>query len=85
MKDYEAFPDLRFDRPAPRVLRITLDGPGLNAVGEAVHGQLADVWPTVDRDPETNVALLCGAAASGCAFYVLVGRTLGFAACGTSR
>ena len=61
MNGYEAFPDLRFDRPEPRVLRITLDGPGLNAVGEAVHGQLADVWSTVDRDPETNVALLCGA------------------------
>jgi enoyl-CoA hydratase len=42
-------------------LRITLDGPGLNAVSEAVHRQLADVWLTIDRDPETNVALLRGA------------------------
>jgi len=58
---YEAFPDLTFDRPADGVVRITLDGPGLNAVGEAVHRQLADVWLAVDRDPATNVALLCGA------------------------
>jgi enoyl-CoA hydratase len=58
---YAAFPDLTFDRPAERVLRITLDGPGLNAVGPAVHGQLADVWRAVDRDPDTNVALLRGA------------------------
>jgi enoyl-CoA hydratase len=58
---YDAFPDLTFDRPAPAVLRITLDGPGLNAVSEAVHRQLADVWLTIDRDPETNVALLRGA------------------------
>lgn len=58
---YAAFPDLTFDRPAPGVLRITLDGPGLNSVGHAVHGQIADVWPVVDRDPETNVALLQGA------------------------
>ena len=58
---YEGFPDLTFDRPAAGVLRITLDGPGLNAVDAAVHRQLADVWLTVDRDPETNIALLQGA------------------------
>ena len=58
---YEAFPDLRFDRPADGVLRITLDGPGLNAVDQGVHRQLADVWLAVDRDPETNVALIRGA------------------------
>src|SRR3954452_6589409 len=58
---YAAFPNLRFDRPAPSVLRITLDGPNLNAVGHAVHRELADVWLAVDRDPDTNVALLTGA------------------------
>ncbi|QXC61107.1 enoyl-CoA hydratase/isomerase family protein [Aquihabitans sp. G128] len=58
---YAAFEDLTFDRPAPGVLRITMDGPGLNAVSHAVHRQLADVWLAVDRDPDTNVALLRGA------------------------
>ena len=58
---YADFPDLRFDRPSPGVLRITMDGPGLNAVSHAVHRQLADVWLVVDRDPDTNVALLQGA------------------------
>jgi len=58
---YAAFPDLTFDRPAPGVLRITLDAPGLNAVSHAVHRQLADVWLAVDRDEDTNVALLRGA------------------------
>ncbi|HEU5150057.1 MAG TPA: enoyl-CoA hydratase/isomerase family protein [Iamia sp.] len=58
---YAEFPDLTFDRPAEGVLRITLDGPGLNAVDRAVHRQLADVWLAVDRDPDTNVALLRGA------------------------
>jgi len=58
---YADFPDLTFDRPADRVLRITLGGPGLNAVSPAVHRQLADVWLTVDRDPDTNVAVLQGA------------------------
>ena len=55
------FPSLKFDRPEPGVLRITLDGPGLNAVSLPMHRDLADVWLAVDRDPETRVALLRGA------------------------
>ena len=58
---YADFGDLTFDRPSERVLRITLDAPGLNAVSPAVHRQLADVWRVIDRDPDTNVALLQGA------------------------
>jgi enoyl-CoA hydratase len=58
---YAEFDRLTFDRPEPAVLRITLDGPGLNAVDHAVHRQLADVWMAVDRDPDTDVALICGA------------------------
>jgi len=42
------------------VLRITRAAPGLNAVGPDAHAQLADVWRTIDRDPDTNVALLRG-------------------------
>src|SRR5256885_10837944 len=71
---YDAFPNLQFERPAPGVLRITLDGPGLNAVGPDVHRELADVWLAVDRDPETNVALLQGAGrafSSGGSFELL--------------
>ncbi len=58
---YAAFPNLRFDRPAAGVLRITLDAPNLNAVDHAIHRELADVWLAVDRDAGTNVALLTGA------------------------
>src|SRR6185503_11983491 len=58
---YAEFTDLTLDRPADAVLRITLDAPGLNAVSPAVHRELADVWRAVDRDPDTNVALLQGA------------------------
>jgi enoyl-CoA hydratase len=56
-----AFPGLTFDEPAPGVLRITMDAPGLNAVSPAVHRELADVWLTVDRDADVRVALLQGA------------------------
>jgi enoyl-CoA hydratase len=58
---YAAFDGLTIDRPSDGVLRITLDGPGLNAVSPDVHRQLADIWPAVDRDDETRVALLRGA------------------------
>jgi len=58
---YADFPNLSFDRPSSGVLRITLDGPGLNAVDAAVHRELADVWLAVDRDPDTRVAILQGA------------------------
>ena len=68
---YGAYDALTFDRPAPKVLRITLDGPGLNSVGHAAHAQLADVWLTVDRDPDTNVALLCGAGLASAATTTL--------------
>lgn len=58
---YADFDGLTLDRPADGVLRITLEGPGLNAVGPAEHAQIADIWPVIDRDPETRVALLRGA------------------------
>jgi enoyl-CoA hydratase len=58
---YAAFTSLRFDSPSDGVLRITLDGPGINAVDDAMHGQLADVWSVIDRDPGVRVALLRGA------------------------
>jgi len=58
---YAEYTSLRFDRPHPGVLRITLDGPGLNAVDPTMHRHIADVWSTVDRDPDTRVAVLQGA------------------------
>lgn len=61
---YGEFDGLGFDRPAPGVLRITLDAPNLNAVDQRVHRQLADVWLAVDRDADTRVALLRGAGSA---------------------
>ena len=58
---YDQFTSLTFDEPAPGILRITLDAPGLNAVSDQMHRDLADVWLTVDRDPEVRVAILQGA------------------------
>ena len=58
---YQAYPSLRFERPDPGILRIVLDAPGLNSVGQRMHRDLADVWLAVDRDPEVRVAILQGA------------------------
>ena len=61
---YDEFPDLTFERPADGVLEVVLSGPNLNAVTETVHAQLAAVWPVVDADDETRVALVAGAGSA---------------------
>ncbi|MCE2392311.1 MAG: enoyl-CoA hydratase/isomerase family protein [Proteobacteria bacterium] len=58
---YQAYPSLRFENPAPGVLEIVLDAPGLNSVDAQMHRDLADVWLAVDRDPDARVALIRGA------------------------
>ena len=58
---YQAYPSLRFENPAPGVLEIVLDAPGLNSVDAQMHRDLADVWLAVDRDPQARVALIRGA------------------------
>ncbi|MCP4227404.1 MAG: enoyl-CoA hydratase/isomerase family protein [Actinomycetia bacterium] len=58
---YQAFPGLRLDRPEAGILRMVLDTPGkLNAVDAVKHANLADVWPVIDRDPETKVVVVHG-------------------------
>lgn len=60
--DYAAlFPSFCYDWPRDKVLRITFDAPGLNAVGVDAHRELADIWLTIDRDPDVHVAMLRGA------------------------
>jgi enoyl-CoA hydratase len=58
---YDEFPNLTFERPDDGILRVVLDGPGLNAVDHEVHRELADVWLTIDRDPDVRVAMIAGA------------------------
>jgi enoyl-CoA hydratase len=58
---YAEYTQLKFERPRPGVLAVVLDSPGLNSVNPRMHRELADVWRTIDRDPEVRVALLRGA------------------------
>ena len=59
---YARYRWLKIDRPAERVLRLTLDEPGkLNAIGARAHEELAYVWNDIDRDPDVACALVTGA------------------------
>jgi enoyl-CoA hydratase len=59
---YGAFTRLQLDRPEPGMLRIVLHSPGrLNAVDRRMHTELCDIWPVIDRDPDTRVVLVHGA------------------------
>lgn len=58
---YAEFTSLELDRPEESILRLTLRNPGkLNAVGREAHGQLANLWRVVDRDPETRAVVVRG-------------------------
>jgi enoyl-CoA hydratase len=76
---YAAFSALKLERAEPGVLQITMEGPGLNAVGPRMHQELADIWPAADRDPDTRVVLLTGAgrAFSAGGSFELIEQTAG--------
>jgi enoyl-CoA hydratase len=65
---YSAFDRLSFDRPAPHVLRLTINRPEkMNALDPAAHDQLERVWAAIDADPETRVSIITGAGKAFCA------------------
>lgn len=65
---YSAFDQLLFDRPAPHVLRVTINNPAqANAMTARLQEQLHGVWPVIDQDPETRVTIITGAGRHFCA------------------
>ena len=60
---YARYTRLHFDRPHPRVLRITMgDRPErLNAVDAVMHRELGEIWRDIDADPEVNSVIITGA------------------------
>jgi enoyl-CoA hydratase len=59
-----AFPSLQFSEPAPAVLEVVIAKSGrLNAADAAMHRDLAQVWRTIDLDPEARAVLLRGEGA----------------------
>jgi len=59
--DYQHYTRLKFDRPHPRVLRITMDNGKVNSADRAMHAELTRVWREIDADPTVNAAILTGA------------------------
>jgi enoyl-CoA hydratase len=58
---YDRYTRLRFDRPHPKVLRITMENGRMNTTDAAMHGELAEIWRDVDRDPTVNAVVITGA------------------------
>ncbi len=62
---YQGYQQVLFDRPAPRVLRITMNNPQRrNSMTETLHAEMVRVWREVDEDPETSSVILTGAGPS---------------------
>jgi enoyl-CoA hydratase len=59
---YAAYTRFTFDRPHPKVLRITMGGSGgrLNPVDATMHRELGDIWRDIDADPDVNSVILTG-------------------------
>lgn len=61
-RSYDDFAHLRFDRPSPGVLLITIDRPDvLNAANERLHREFSQVWAVVDGDESVAVSVITGA------------------------
>src|SRR6267154_481758 len=58
---YARYTRLKFDRPHPKVLRITMENGRMNTTDAALHAELGDIWRDVDRDASVNAAILTGA------------------------
>ncbi|MBS0639398.1 MAG: enoyl-CoA hydratase/isomerase family protein [Acetobacteraceae bacterium] len=61
MSNYDSYQRLRFDRPHPRVLRITMDNGRMNTADAVMHAELARIWRDIDADPSVNCAIITGA------------------------
>ena len=58
---FDGYQRLRFDRPHPRVLRITMDNGRMNTADAVMHGELVRVWRDLDADDSVNCAIITGA------------------------
>lgn len=62
---YSKYEHLKFDRPHPRVLRITITSPlKLNVMTPRLHHEVSEIWADVDADPGVSVAIITGAGAA---------------------
>lgn len=68
LNTYDDFKDLKFDRPAPGVLRVTLNRPDKrNALTASMHLEIEKIWSVIDADPTVRCAIVTGAGKAFCA------------------
>jgi enoyl-CoA hydratase len=58
---YAKYQRLRFDRPHPKVLRVTMDNGKMNTADAIMHQELVQIWRDIDADPSVNAAIITGA------------------------
>jgi enoyl-CoA hydratase len=58
---YAGYERLKFDKPHPLVLRVTLQNGKMNSVDAAMHTELARVWREIDKDESVNAVIVTGA------------------------
>jgi len=62
------FPVFGFDRPAPGVLRLTLDtGRDANVIDADQHEQMANVWPAIAKEGDVRAIVVRGVGGTFCA------------------
>ncbi len=63
MSDWQnRYQRLLFDRPHPKVLRVTMNRPEkYNATDAIMHRELVDVWRDIDGDDTVNCVIIQGA------------------------
>jgi enoyl-CoA hydratase len=58
---YDLYTRLKFDRPHPRVLRITLASPlKMGAMDATMHREVSEIWKVVDADPSVSAIIVTG-------------------------
>jgi enoyl-CoA hydratase len=58
---YARYTRLKFDRPAERVLRITLSSPlKMGAMDAAMHREVSEIWADVDADDTVSAVIITG-------------------------
>jgi enoyl-CoA hydratase len=59
---YAKYTSFKFDRPADRVLRITLNRPETyNSLDRVGHAHFTEIWRDIDADPDISAVILTGA------------------------
>ena len=65
---YRGFDLLKVEWAAPGVLQVAFNRPEQrNAMNDAMHQQITQIWPEIDRDDDVRAVLVCGEGADFCA------------------